>query len=157
MTAEEYREWFNHHGDLFPDFKKWWGSIGGESRTALAVAWREILTDIPLRNAKAASQRILAGLSDPIPAWERSLLAAHIKAAAHEVASLRIDRIRKDYADKERLAYRSQRGASAGDAMGTVLERYGCGKAYREILQRVDGGEDREAVTAEVCERVRQG
>lgn len=66
MNAAEFREWFAHHGQLFPEVQSWLNRLdakaGNVSAAGILGKWREIvLLDVELLNAIEASNLLARG------------------------------------------------------------------------------------------------
>ena len=145
MTLAEFTQWLSWYFRCWPDFGQWFGKLPHESRQTLITEWYAILSTFSVRDLNAACQAQLSGLADVAPAYQRSLIAAHLREAA---AQIRQQRNEKDNARKfteEKLQYERPEILNSSWA------------AVTEINQRVVAGEDREAVTREIVQAVKRG
>jgi hypothetical protein len=145
MTRDEFAKWGRHHQAIFPDFSAWWEKLKADNRESAEVLsrqWFEILEKVNLPDAIAASNRMLDGTVELCPAYERSMLAARIAAAAREIAADRSPR-REEYVPK----YRPRQPGEGPTA----------GEIYSQCRERVKNGEDPIAVARELVGSVERG
>jgi len=86
------------------------------------------------------------------------MFGARIFAAVKEVRNLRFERARKHTQKEHQAQYRQRRFGEekpVSSGVAGTMDRCGLGDAYREILARVDAGEDRVTVTDEIIARIR--
>jgi hypothetical protein len=135
MNQTEYTQWAKFHNACFPDFGQWWVTLKPEGQGTLRREWQSILERISLDDAKAASRRMLTGEVDLCPSWERSMLATRISKAARDIAA---ERMPRKYAD-EPVAHG---------------ESFPAGQLFRQIMARVDAGEDPRTASADVIRSI---
>lgn len=142
MTRDEFAKWGKHHQAIFPDFAVWWNNLKAtdrESTSTLAEQWFAILGRVNLPDAIEASNRMLAGRIELCPAYERSMLASRIAAAAREIAAERVEKPRE-----HQTKYRASR-TSDGLSAGAI---------YAACCARAEAGEDPTAVARELVAQI---
>jgi len=103
MQRDDFREWLAFHFRVFPDFQEWFAGLHKEAQRTLSDEWFAILKRFDKLDCVNASRRILSGQAPPIPAWERSLLAAAVCRIASKAAT-----DREKAADLERARRRAR-------------------------------------------------
>lgn len=155
MTPDEFRDVFNRHYLVhYPDLREWARSIPPETKEK----WAELFEPHVKIDLVKAIQNTVAGVSPPIAAYDRDRTATILLQRTREILQARMDRERRrETAERYRAEEIQARGKSLGDAMADRLMANGLGPALREINDRVDAGEDRATVTAEISAKVKSG
>lgn len=122
MNATEFESWWSEHKLCFPDTRNWVRSLGAEDGQAMLNGWRRAMSDVDLRDALEATNRIVNGDEDPIKAYDREQTAAIVRRLARKVRDERSEPERNDEA-RERYRGPRDRGRLATGNMAKALER----------------------------------
>lgn len=130
MNATEFEAWAQAFGGCFPDTRDWW--LKNKQWKETMESWKDILSDVSLPDALAATRAIARGDEEPIAAYERELIPTRIRAISKRYEAQRAS-------DQHNRRVLNQGRRQPATVIGSAAAAYLAGREAHERGESAEG------------------
>lgn len=149
MTAEDFRSVINDRLLRYlPDLDAYVGQLPDSTK----AAWAGQFANVAKTDLADACDDIANG-HEPFHRYEYEQLAIKLLVHCRKLAGVRHEKEQS----RQQIRLGASRGGTLAEGIADRMEQHGLGSAFRELLRRVDDGEDYDSVRDEICGAIRRG